>query len=147
MFRRTFLQTLPAAAAAMAAASAEEVPVRLGFDTYSLRAFKWKGVQLLDYAANLKLDTIQFSSLDDYGSRDPENLRKVKEHAQRLGIALDSGMGCICDSSKSFNRKGPPVREQLLEGLRVAKVVGSASMRCAARPLPDRSDRTERPKS
>jgi ABC-type antimicrobial peptide transport system permease subunit len=42
MLRRTFLQTLPAGAAAMAAASADEVPVKLGFDTYSLRAFQWK---------------------------------------------------------------------------------------------------------
>src|ERR1035441_6730591 len=33
MLRRTFLQTLPAAAAAMTAAAAEEVPVKLGFDT------------------------------------------------------------------------------------------------------------------
>src|SRR5450759_50120 len=47
MLRRTFLQTLPAAAAAITAASAEEVPVKLGFDTYSVRAFKWKGTQLL----------------------------------------------------------------------------------------------------
>src|ERR1035437_8834038 len=53
MLRRTFLQTLPAAAAAMTAAAAEEVPVKLGFDTYSVRAFKWKGTQLLDYAAGL----------------------------------------------------------------------------------------------
>jgi 3-oxoisoapionate decarboxylase len=130
MIRRSFLQVLPAAAAAMAADPAADAPVKLGFDTYSVRAFKWKGIELLDYAAGLKLDTIQFSSLDDYGSRDPENLRKVKERARGLGIALDSGMGCICDSSKSFNPKGPPVREQLLEGLRVAKAVGSASMRC-----------------
>jgi hypothetical protein len=33
MLRRTFLQTLPAAAAAMTAASAAEAPVKLGFDT------------------------------------------------------------------------------------------------------------------
>src|SRR5216117_3390156 len=98
MARRSFLQMLPAGA--MAATPTEDAPVKLGFDTYSLRAFKWKGIELLDYAAALKLDTIQFSALDDYGIRDSENLRKVKERAQRLGIAIDSGMGCICDSSK-----------------------------------------------
>lgn len=130
MLRRTFLQTLPAAAAAMAAASADEVPVKLGFDTYSLRAFKWKGVQLLDYAANLKLDTIQFSALEDYGGLDARNLQKVKETAAHHGIAIDSGMGCICESSKAFNSKGRPVHEQLLEGLRVTKAVGSTAMRC-----------------
>src|SRR6516164_10422632 len=85
MLRRTFLQTLRAAAA-MTPAAAEESPVKLGFDTYSLRAFKWKGTQLLDYAAGLKLDTIQFSALGDYGPLDPQNLQKVKNRAHELGI-------------------------------------------------------------
>src|SRR3954447_1045974 len=116
MLRRTFLQTLPVAAMAVAA-PAEEVPIRLGFDTYSLRAFKWKGLQLLDYAASQKLDTIQFSALDDYGGLDPANLQNVKDRAKQLGIALDSGMGCICETSKSFKKGGRPAREQLLEGL------------------------------
>jgi sugar phosphate isomerase/epimerase len=130
MLRRTFLQSLPAAAMATAAASADEVPVKLGFDTYSVRAFKWNGTELLNYAAGLKLDTIQFSALEDYGGLDAANLQKVKDQAQRLGISIDSGMGCICESSKSFNKKGRPAREQLLEGLRVAKTVGSSVMRC-----------------
>jgi len=123
---------MPAAAAAVSAASAENqpVPVKLGFDTYSLRAFQWKGVQLLEYAANLKLDTIQFSALDDYGGLDAANLQKVKDTAARLGISIDSGMGCICETSKSWNKKGRPAREQLLEGLRVAKAVGATAMRC-----------------
>ncbi|HMC61415.1 MAG TPA: sugar phosphate isomerase/epimerase [Candidatus Solibacter sp.] len=129
MLRRTFLQTLPAAAA-MAGASADEVPVKLGFDTYSLRAFQWKGVELLDYAANLKLDTIQFSALEDYGGLDARNLQKVKDTAARHRIAIDSGMGCICESSKAFDKHGRPVREQLSEGLRVTKAVGSTAMRC-----------------
>ena len=129
MLRRTFLQTLPAAAA-MTAAAAEEPPVKLGFDTYSLRAFKWKGTQLLDYAAGLKLDTIQFSALGDYGPLEPQNLQKVKDRARELGISIDSGMGCICESSKSFSKNGPPARQQLIEGLKVSKAVGSNSMRC-----------------
>jgi len=130
MQRRTFLQTLPAAAAAFTASAAEEAPVKLGFDTYSLRAFKWKGTQLLDYAAGLKLDTIQFSALADYGPLEPGNLQKVKDRARELNIAIDSGMGCICDSAKAFNKNGPPARQQLLDGLKVTKAVGSKSMRC-----------------
>jgi sugar phosphate isomerase/epimerase len=130
MLRRTFVKTLPAAAAAMKATAAGPVPVKLGFDTYSVRAFKWKGTQLLDYAASLKLDTIQFSALDDYGPLDPQNLQKVKDRARQLGISIDSGMGCICESSKAFKKNGPPARQQLIEGLKAAKAVGSQSMRC-----------------
>jgi sugar phosphate isomerase/epimerase len=130
MLRRSFLQSIPLAAAAFAAPEAEDVPIKLGFDTYSLRAFKWTGMQLLDFAAAQKLDTIQFSSLGDYGGLDDANLQKVKDRAAQLNISIDSGMGCICETSKSFNKKGRPAREQLLEGLRVSHTVGAKAMRC-----------------
>jgi sugar phosphate isomerase/epimerase len=130
MNRRNFLQTLSAAGAAFLPASAADVPVKLGFDTYSLRAFKLRGTQLLDYAASQKLDTIQFSALEDYGSLDTANLTKVKDYAARLNISIDSGMGCICETSKSFKKGDRPAREQLLEGLRASKTVGAKMMRC-----------------
>ena len=130
MRRRTFLQTLPMAAAAAATPPADDVPVKLGFDTYSVRAFKWRAPQLLEYAAGLKLDTIQFSSLDDYESHETPYLQKVKEQAARLNIAIDAGMGCVCPSSKAFAKSGPPARDRLLEGIRIAKDVGAKAMRC-----------------
>lgn len=134
MLRRTFLQTVTAAAAATAAATPEPqsnaVPIRLGFDTYSVRAFKWKALQLLEYAAGLKLDTIQFSDLADFENREPAYLQKVKDQAARSKITIDGGMGCICPTSRSFSPNGPPARERLLDGLRVAKAVGATSMRC-----------------
>jgi len=130
MLRRTFLQTVSAGAAAASGAAAEEVPVKLGFDSYSVRAFRWKAPQLIDYAAAQKLDTIQLSSLDDYESHDPAYLAKVKDQAARHNISIDAVMGCICPSSKSFSKDGPPARDRLLEGLRVAKGVGAKSLRC-----------------
>lgn len=138
MRRRTFLQTLPLAAAAAAAPPAEEVPVKLGFDSYSVRAFKWRAPQLLEYAAGLKLDTIQFSDLADYESHEPAYLQSVKDQAARLKIAIDSGMGCICPSSKAFSKNGPPARDRLLEGLRIAKGVGARAMRCYMGTTADR---------
>src|ERR1019366_8514292 len=123
--------TLPAAAAAtMAAASAEEVPAELGFDTYSLRGVRGSGTRPLEFACGMKPDTIQFSALGDYGPLDAQNLQAVKERAARLVISIDSGMGCICESSRAFHKNGPPARQQLIEGLRVSRAVGSGSMRC-----------------
>ena len=135
MYRRSFLKTASGAlaAAGLAApspAAEDAAPIKLGFDTYSLRAFQWKAPQLLDYAAGLKLDTIQISSLGDYESLEPAYLAKVKDQAQRLGIQLDGGTGCICPSSRSFSKNGPPARERVLEGLRVVKAVGGRVMRC-----------------
>jgi sugar phosphate isomerase/epimerase len=140
MNRRSFLRSLSAAGVVLrpAPARADEVPVKLGFDTYSLRAFKWKGVQLLDYAASRKLDTIQFSALEDYGPLESANLRTVKDRAAALNISIDSGMGCICETSRSFPKKARPAREQLLDGLRVAQTVGSKVMRCYMGSADDR---------
>lgn len=131
MRRRTFIQ---AAAGLGAAAAAQEnraaVSTPLGFDTYSIRAFQWKAERLLDYAAGLKLDTIQISSLEDYESHDPAYLARVKDHAARLGISVDGGMGCICPLSSSWEAKFGDPKEHILEGMRVAKAVGASSMRC-----------------
>ncbi len=141
MLRRQFLQTLPAAALASAAAAqppAPDIPVKLGFDTYSLRAFGWKAPRLLDYAAGLKLDTIQFSDLADYESHDTAYLHKIKDQAARLRIAVDGGMGCVCPSSRSYKKDGPPARDRLLEGLRIVHDVGATCMRCYMGTFDDR---------
>ena len=70
MMRRTFLQSAAGTGLALAQADQESgapaVPIRLGFDSYSVRSFGWEAMQLLDYAAGLKLDGIQISSLGDF---------------------------------------------------------------------------------
>jgi 3-oxoisoapionate decarboxylase len=143
MHRRTFLETLAAGAAVAAqsgaANAANDVPVKLGFDTYSIRAWGWKAGRLLDYAGGLKLDTIQISSMDDYESYEPAYLRRLKDQASLLHIQIDAGMGCICPRSKSYSQNGPPARERLLQGLRVAKEVGATSMRCYQGAAADRT--------
>lgn len=134
MLRRTFLQTLSTVpVGASARQSASDPPatgIPLGFDTYSVRSFPWKAIELLDYAAKLKLDTIQISSVGNYESLDPAHLAKVKSHAERLGIAVEGGTGCICPTSASYSEKnGDPV-EYALQGMRVTHAVGGMVMRC-----------------
>ncbi len=103
---------------------------RLGLDSYSIRAWKWKALELLGYAASLKLDAVQISNVAEYESLEPRHLAKVKDRAAELGIAIDGGTGCICPTAKSWNpRQGDPA-DYLKQGLRVAKAVGASSMRC-----------------
>lgn len=104
--------------------------IRLGLDTYSVRAWKWKAIELLDYTASLKLDAIQISSLAEYESLEPAHLAKVKAHAAKLGIQIDAGTGCICPTTKSWNPKQGDPAEYLKTGIRVAHAVGSRSLRC-----------------
>jgi sugar phosphate isomerase/epimerase len=104
--------------------------IRLGFDVYSLRAYRWKAMQLIDYAAQLRLDTIQISSTSDYESVDPGQLARVRKHAAARGIVIDAGTGCICPTSTSYGaHSGDPIA-YLREGLRVAHGVGAKTMRC-----------------
>ena len=140
MRRRTFLTTAPAAAMA-ASAAASPAPgegIRLGFDSYSIRNFKWKAIQLIDYAGSHKLDTIQISSLDDYESLEPAHLKKVKDQAARYGMTIDGGIGCICPTSGSWKPQDGDPGQYILKGLRVAKAVGATGMRCFVGSAPDR---------
>lgn len=144
MLRRTFLQTATAAAVTTAApAQTSGDGIALGFDSFSIRAFQWKAIQLLDYAAQHKLDSVQMSSLDDFESLDPAYLRKVKDHASRLGIGIDAGVGCICPSSTSWNKKDGTAEQYLIKGLQTAHAVGSKVLRCFQGNRNDR--RTELP--
>ena len=128
MLRRSFLQLAPAAAAAPGRAAAPAKAL-IGIDTYSVRSFRWKAIELLDYSARLGLNTIQISNLNEYESLEETHLGKVKAHALRLGIAIDCGIGCVATTTASANKKADPVKS-LVQGLEVAKFMGARAMRC-----------------
>jgi 3-oxoisoapionate decarboxylase len=113
--------------------------IRLGFDSYSIRAFRWKATQLIDYAAALKLGTIQISGVGEYESIEPAALERTKKYAADRGIEIDAGTGCVCPTSGSYGPKGKDPIEYILQGLRVANAVGSRSMRCFMGSRADRS--------
>jgi sugar phosphate isomerase/epimerase len=144
MNRRAFLQAAAAAPALSQAASSQSggssaAPgIKLGFDTYSLRAFRWKDIQLIDFAAGLKCDTLQISDSADYSSTDTAHLQAVRDHAQRLGIEIDAGIGCICPLSKSWKPENGTPENVIADGLRVAHTVGARSMRCFMGTMDDR---------
>lgn len=130
MTRRTFLNATAAIAAAQIATPQSKAGIRLGFDSYSLRALNWKAPRLIDYAAGLKLDSIQLSSLGDYETLDAAYLQMLKDQATRSGIQIDGGIGCICSSSESWKTNVGTPQEYLLRGIAVARAVGATSMRC-----------------
>ena len=41
----------------------------------------------------------------------------MKDHAAKVGIAIDGGMGCICPLSASWNAKNGDPKENILRGL------------------------------
>lgn len=104
--------------------------IRLGFDSYSIRALRWKAPQLIGYAASLKLSTVQISSVGEYESTEPAALERLKKYAADRGIVIDAGTGCVCPTSASYAPKGKDPSEYISQGLRVANAVGSRGMRC-----------------
>jgi sugar phosphate isomerase/epimerase len=138
MRRRTFLQSgLGGLAAAPAALAAQDTGtktgvaqgIRLGYDSWTLNGYGWTAIQYLDYAAQQRLDAVQLSDLPNYESDDPAYLKRVKDHAGRLEIQIDGGLGCICPSAANWHRENGDPEAWVRKGLRVNKAVGAKMMR------------------
>ncbi|MDB6021171.1 MAG: Xylose isomerase-like barrel [Pedosphaera sp.] len=135
--RRTFIKTVAAAGAGLAAfgAAGADAPVtpeqkiRLGFDNFSVRAMNWKAHALLDYAASLKLDSILISDLDAYENFTEPYLKEVGAKAKDLDILLHAGTWSICPTSVNFKKKWGTAEEHLSLGIRVAHSLGSPVLR------------------
>jgi sugar phosphate isomerase/epimerase len=136
--RRTFLATLTAALAAPAFAETKKLGIRLGFDNFAVRAMGWKAAQLLDYAAQLKCDTLFISDMESYESLEDTALREVRKKADDLGIGLYTGGWSICPTSVRFRKTWGTAEEHLRLGIRVAKTLGSPVYRVVLGAMEDR---------
>lgn len=112
--------------------------LKLGFDNYAIRAFGWKAPQLLDYAAQVKVDTVLFSDLDVYENHSEAYLKELKHKADDLGIEVQVGTGSICPSAKTFNKKYGTAEEHLALLIRVAQAFDSRVARCFQGTFDDR---------
>jgi len=112
--------------------------VKFGIDLYSIRNSGWTPFQYLDYCANWKANVVHFSEIRFIGSLEPENLRKVRAHAENLGIEIEIGMRSICPTSKAFDPKQGTAEAQLTRMIDAAKVAGSKIVRAFLGTMADR---------
>src|SRR6516162_843405 len=136
MTRRHCMQTIAGASLAVAAEAAPAV--KLGADLFSLRSQNWAPLELLDYCAGLKVQTVHFSEVRFIGGLDPENLRRVRARAAELGIEIEIGMTSICPTSKMFNAAAGSAEAQLGAMIDAAVIVGSRIVRCVLGSSADR---------
>ncbi len=134
--RRVFLTGLAASVAA-ARAAAQPLKAEIGMDSYTLRAFGWKAFEMLDYLSKLKIDVVQFSELPHIGeyeqAQDEGYLRKVKAHAENVGVRIELGTWGVCPTSPGFIRnwsKYGSAEDQLRTMIRVAKILDAKTIRC-----------------
>ncbi|MDQ3212470.1 MAG: sugar phosphate isomerase/epimerase [Acidobacteriota bacterium] len=142
--RRTFLQTLSAAAVALGTPVGAAVPVRFGVDMFSLGAQNWTPFQQLDFAAKWNVKVVHFSEIRFLGSLEPEHLRRVRARADELGIELEIGMRSICPTSASFDKAQGTAEEQITRMIDAARIVRSPIVRAFLGSAADRAGGIER---
>jgi sugar phosphate isomerase/epimerase len=120
------------------AAHHTESKIMLGLDGHSLRGMKWKASQLIEYAAEQKLDAILLNGFQYFENLTPAHLRSVKEMADRKGVRIRIGAGGISLGAIRFSDKyGSPV-ETLRKGIEVATRLGSPTVNCRVGSIEDR---------
>ncbi len=122
MLRRTFLASAVGAAAIRAFGYANGI--RLGIDAYSIRSWNWKAPKLLEYAAGLKMDTLQFSNLHEFESFEPAYLAGLKAKAHAANMTLEVGLGSICPTTKGFSNRYGTAPEYLTKAIKIVQALG-----------------------
>ncbi len=149
MNRRTFLTAAtvagasafvaPVAAAAVTARrDASGNRIKLGIDNFAVRGWGWKGRELVDYAAGLKLDTLFITDLPSLGSLEVSKATELRKYAAGKGVEILLGSWSICPTSKSFKKDWGTAEEHLSLGLRLSKAVGSPAFRVVLGAREDR---------
>ena len=139
MLRRTFVAGTGAAALSQPTMAQASQKARIGIDLFSIRDSGFSPIEFLDYAAKQGANLVHFSEIRFIGSLDPDNLRNVRAHAEKLGIALELGMRSICPTSKAFDSAQGTAEQQIERMLVSAKTLGSPIVRCFLGTSNDRS--------
>jgi sugar phosphate isomerase/epimerase len=108
---------------------AADTSARVGVDLFSIRSQKWTPFESLDYCAKLGAKLVHFSELPYLGTLDEANLKRVRAHAEQLGIAIEVGTRTCCPASKAFDPKLGSGEEQMIRALEAAHHAGSPILR------------------
>lgn len=139
MNRRQFLGAVAATALTRTAAQAQRRAVRFGVDLFSIRSQGWDAFQQLDYCAKLGAQVVHFSEIRFIGSLEEAHLKKVRAHAEKLGVEIELGMRSICPTSSAFDKSQGTAEEQLTKMVEAARIVGSPIVRAFLGTSADRT--------
>lgn len=112
--------------------------IPLGLCNHSLRATRWKADELLEYAANLKLDGLLLNALANFENLEPAYLKGLKEKGDAQGIRFYIGAGSISRGSIGYSDKYGEPEQVIATGLEVAKAVGSPVVNVRIGSIEDR---------
>ena len=121
-----------------AADSSDSTRVPLGLDGHSLRGMKWKATQLIEFAAEQRLDAVLLNSLNYFESLEESDLLRLKELASKHDMRIYVGAGGICKNAAKFSDQWGNAEEMLATGIRVASAVGSPVVNVRIGSIADR---------
>ena len=113
---------------------------RLGIDSYSVRAYRWKALELIGYASRQGAQALQLS-LGDLESTEPAYLDQVKQAAQAKGVYLDAAGGCFGQFAAAWKPTQGDPATYLSNSLRIAKGFGASVLRAYIGSPTDRNRR------
>ena len=114
--------------------------VRLGIDLFSIRD---PGLDALRVSRLLRASWARRSSISPrsafVGSLEPDHLKKVRAHAEKLGIQCEIGMRSICPSFDDVRSEtGHARKSRLTRMIAAARVIGSPIVRAVLGSMDDR---------
>jgi len=104
--------------------------IPLGLCNHSLRDMRLSTRQLLDFAIDHKLDSVLLNTFQPFESLETAHLSGLRNHARENGISIYIGVGSISENSTSFSTAYGSAEELVLEGIRVARELGSPIVGC-----------------
>src|SRR6476620_8656058 len=111
--------------------------LRFGLAMFSLRSQGWTPFEQLDFAARWGVRVAHYSEVRLLGGLEPDHLRRVRAHADALGIALELGMLSICPSAGIFEATKGSAEAQIAAMVPAAHILGSPFIRCVVGRLED----------
>jgi 3-oxoisoapionate decarboxylase len=113
--------------------------IKLGLDNFAVRALKWKAPQLIEYAAQLKTDSLFITDFAPFEKFDDAYLSDIRKMGADKGVQIQLGSWSICPTSTRFKKDWGTAEEHLALGIRMAKALGSSVFRVVLGSAEDRS--------
>lgn len=112
--------------------------IPLGLCNHSLRSRRLNAHQLIQYAIENQLDSVMLNTLNPFQSTEESHLVQLRKLADSHHISLYIGAGSISEESKAYKDTYGSPKGTLLEGIRVAKLLGSPTVACRIGNIKDR---------
>jgi len=134
------MHSFPAVSSAMNSMLKQEKQSRipLGICNHTLRAMRPTAEELIEFAIEHSLDSVQFNTLKPFESLEHEHLEHLRERAMAHEISIYVGVGSISEKSVRFSDDFGDAATLLTKGFRVAKTLGSPVLGVRIGVLEDR---------